>query len=1010
MAKPMRRLGEWALGVMLLVTPAAFADNADMDRARDLFLQRDYRAAQELLLKIQEADLNDDEKGERAQLLQIIPQAIDSSQRAAREKIDADAAYNAGKWSEAEKLYKSIGDNDYAAPELRSAAKERLAELSKKQQFAHAAQPSGPVSGSQEQSGQPMKRVTGQMTPVNPSAQQAAPRSSTPQMQTTPMQPATSSQMRQSAPPAGPPGRQTLVDELRTRDNLAWQRAVAKMQEAGQLVETAIAAENFEEARRLAESAVQVIEASRAYAYPPSKYDAARAAAEAIRERVTSAHEAYSINKAEDQRQEIAEQVQIRRELLERLRREKVEQLFNTAQQLQRERRFEEAAEAIRQLLSIDPANDAARLSLDIYEDFASLALQTSVQREAEKQRVATLNEADAAKIPWHQDVLYPKNWLEISTRRDALVEGAGVSDEDFELNRRLEEVQPEISFIEQPFDQVVDFITDLNQINLAVDWDDLDLNGISRDKPISIKLRDVSLQTVITEVLTQVGGDVALGYSVGDGLIRIASKEKLDRDKYILVYDIRDLLVNIPRFANGPQIQLSQQNAVGQGGNQNIFGGGDSDGRGGDEDSDGIGSIGDSKDVAKLLDIIRQTVEPESWQESGGGGALRELNGQLIVYNTSDGQRQVRDLLGQLRDQRALMIGVEARFLTVASNFLEEIGVDLDFVFNQGSAGFDRAFNNQGQGLFDPFTGSALLVPRRFSRAGVFPSVPGAGTAFGTQPPPAQPFGQAAYVPTGTGIIPQFSNSTPIGVNQGGIDLVNPVGLNTGVPGSIAQAANFAPALNIAGSFLDNLQVDFLIRATQANRRSSVVQAPRLMMFNGQRAWVAVTLSRQYVASVTAQVAEGAVGVQPQIQTVPSGNSLDVEGTISADRKYVTLTLRLGFAQEPDIDRFEVQRASGNSPGIFVSLVTQESQAINTTVSVPDGGTVLIGGLKQVGEIEMEAGVPILSKIPLLKRAFTNTTTVKDTQTLLILIKTKILIQNETEEEAFPTLRAARG
>lgn len=71
----------------------------------------------------------------------------------------------------------------------------------------------------------------------------------------------------------------------------------------------------------------------------------------------------------------------------------------------------------------------------------------------------------------------------------------------------------------------------------------------------------------------------------------------------------------------------------------------------------------------------------------------------------------------------------------------------------------------------------------------------------------------------------------------------------------------------------------------------------------------------------------------------------------------------------------------------------------------MPDGGTVLLGGLKQVGEVEQEAGVPILSKIPVLKRAFTNTSEVKDTSTLLILLKAKILIQKEQEEEAFPTL-----
>ena len=132
---------------------------------------------------------------------------------------------------------------------------------------------------------------------------------------------------------------------------------------------------------------------------------------------------------------------------------------------------------------------------------------------------------------------------------------------------------------------------------------------------------------------------------------------------------------------------------------------------------------------------------------------------------------------------------------------------------------------------------------------------------------------------------------------------------------------------------------------------------------------------------------------------------TLDVEGTIAADRKYTTLTVRTSLQQEPRLERFEVTRGSGNSPSIFVTLTDQEVRQINTTVSVPDGGTVMIGGLKQVGEVEVDAGVPILSKIPILKRAFTNSTTLRDVQTLLILLKSKIIIQREAEEEAFPTM-----
>jgi len=270
----------------------------------------------------------------------------------------------------------------------------------------------------------------------------------------------------------------------------------------------------------------------------------------------------------------------------------------------------------------------------------------------------------------------------------------------------------------------------------------------------------------------------------------------------------------------------------------------------------------------------------------------------------------------------------------------------------------------------------------------------------------PLQPYNQPGFVPANGGIIPQIDSMTPISMQQGSMSLVAP--RNTGVPGSFASQSGLTPALNIAGSFLDNLQVDFLIRATQANARSSIVQAPRLVLFNGQASSISVGRSRSYVGSLEPRLAEGAVGFQPVQNQADSGVNMYVEGTISADRRYVTLTLQVQQRDEPTFEKFEVQRASGNSPGAFIMLPDQSFAVLQTTVSVPDGGTVLLGGLKQVGEIEVEAGVPILSKIPVLKRAFTNQTTVKDTRTLLILVKAKIIIQKEAEDEAFPTFTSS--
>jgi type II secretory pathway component GspD/PulD (secretin) len=87
--------------------------------------------------------------------------------------------------------------------------------------------------------------------------------------------------------------------------------------------------------------------------------------------------------------------------------------------------------------------------------------------------------------------------------------------------------------------------------------------------------------------------------------------------------------------------------------------------------------------------------------------------------------------------------------------------------------------------------------------------------------------------------------------------------------------------------------------------------------------------------------------------------------------------------------------------PG-FVQLPKIRFTTVDTMVSVPDGGTLLIGGEKIVGESEIEVGVPVLSKIPGLQRLFTNRALNKDERTLLVLVRPKIIIQKEIENNLF--------
>ncbi|MBM3968809.1 MAG: type II and III secretion system protein [Planctomycetes bacterium] len=71
----------------------------------------------------------------------------------------------------------------------------------------------------------------------------------------------------------------------------------------------------------------------------------------------------------------------------------------------------------------------------------------------------------------------------------------------------------------------------------------------------------------------------------------------------------------------------------------------------------------------------------------------------------------------------------------------------------------------------------------------------------------------------------------------------------------------------------------------------------------------------------------------------------------------------------------------------------------ILTTVAVPDGGTVLLGGVKRLSESRNMAGVPILNKIPYLSRLFKNTGVGRETQSLMMMVTPRIVILEEEEE-----------
>src|SRR6185503_2508619 len=82
--------------------------------------------------------------------------------------------------------------------------------------------------------------------------------------------------------------------------------------------------------------------------------------------------------------------------------------------------------------------------------------------------------------------------------------------------------------------------------------------------------------------------------------------------------------------------------------------------------------------DFDSLIDLITLTISPQSWDDVGGPGSVEgfDTNLSLVVSQTQDVHEQIADLLDQLRRLQDLQVTIEVRFITLADNFFERIGV----------------------------------------------------------------------------------------------------------------------------------------------------------------------------------------------------------------------------------------------------------------------------------------------------------------------------------------------
>lgn len=707
----------------------------------------------------------------------------------------------------------------------------------------------------------------------------------------------------------------------------------------------------------------------------------------------------------------------------EQRKRMKMQELIEQFNDLRDEYRMEEAEVVAKRLHELAPDDPVAQQVWTNAKFLRRNMINDDIRDTKETMNWRAFNDVDIASIPLAGDgneMVFGKQWGDFKNRK-------GFSDRDSELNSREQQIQQrlitpvELRYTDRPLAEVMDALSRMAGIDIYLDPRGLNQEGVSSDTPVSINLNnEISLESALNLILEP----LHLGYTIKDEVLKITSESLRDGEVRKQVYYVADLVIPIPNFVPSNNIGLqgliNDALAVTNAGAGGIGGPGPialangpggpmspdvlaqnfSPSGGGGQLSSGPGGLGGaaSADFDSLIELITSTVASDTWAENGGGEAeIRPFptNLSLVVSQTQSVHEEIADLLEQLRRLQDLQVTIEVRFIRLSDSFFERIGIDFDMNINDNILGTDQI--TQGS---NPIGFSATNETVRNG----LQSTSG-GATVGVEAPLV---GDLATV-TADLDLPFRQGSFPIATPQFG-------GFN---PGS---AATFGFAI------LSDIEAYFLINAAQGDSRTNVLNAPKVTLFNGQQAFVSDASQTPFVISVIPVVGEFAAAQQPVIVVLNEGTLMSIQAVVSEDRRYVRLTVVPFFSEIGDIETFTfdgstttnqnssasatdadddgTNEAANNAAanqvttaGTTVQLPTFQFVSVTTTVSVPDGGTVLLGGIKRLSEGRQEFGVPLLSKVPYINRLFRNVGIGRETDSLMMMVTPRIIIQEEEEQ-----------
>jgi type II secretory pathway component GspD/PulD (secretin) len=197
-------------------------------------------------------------------------------------------------------------------------------------------------------------------------------------------------------------------------------------------------------------------------------------------------------------------------------------------------------------------------------------------------------------------------------------------------------------------------------------------------------------------------------------------------------------------------------------------------------------------------------------------------------------------------------------------------------------------------------------------------------------------------------------------------------------------------PGRGFNGTIVDPEVADIVVRALANHSRSRVLSEPKLLVNDNDTGTLTSVVSVPF----------SSVNASNTVSTTSLGGTQEAGTTI-------TVTPQINEDDNLQLE-FEIEFSSFSGSGTATLPPARQIQTVSSVITIPDGQTVIVGGLKRIGARQEYAGIPWIEKIPLIRDLTGRTDESKETTSYFVFIRPLIVRDSRFEDLQFISDRDA--